>query len=286
MFLAVGHGQEGRVNNVQTLKERLSSLYDSENPTPWAAESLASAKLLSALHTIQQRDTFASKTLAKEAKEALGILRNCIVGGVSAAATSGARITPIKSPAQAAAGRILVPPGKKPSSAAPPVTVRITTAPRKPLSPKNNVSQPPKGTITPPRRQKKGCDDGHYPLERYRTTTADGDLSERLRTSRESLALLDTVACVLGIYEHTFLRISYLRFVKAITQGRLLEQFTLVCLDLAYEYQQLGKSGRVEAMFAQAEAAASNPDVNAETRILLLLRKAEHISSTGRANER
>lgn len=284
MYFVVEHGQNG-VKDVEDIAKRISTLCAGEKPAPWVAESSASAKLLFALYQIRRGDSSASKILAREAKEALAILRSSLLNEQNSSAISTSVDAIGKSAVEASGVRKAVPPGKKqPSAAARSKGPQVAMVPRKPLSPKSNVKQVSNRIVTPPRQNKRIEAENNFVGSQ--TDTMLYGLRERLQTSREALSLFDTTACVLSIFEHTFLRLAYLRLIKSVTQGNSAEPFVLVCLDLAYEYQQLGKYARAEAMLAQAQATANKADLSSEARVLLTLRKAEYLSHLGRTKER
>lgn len=282
MQLAVEYGEEGASGKVIELAERVITVCESETSAPWSAECLASSKLLSALDKIRMRDVNASKVLGTMAKEALALLRISLLADKAAVKSTdlpcnqeGKNST--KRPHLSTEAKLLrtAQQSKAPHSATAAATVR------KPLSPKAHIAQRAKETVTPPRNTKRDIVGDLVPP---RQATASKLRSPSV--SEDFIGLLDTIACVLGLFEHTFLRIGYLRFLKHLWQNCSAEHYVKVCIDLAHEYQQLGKQGRAEAMLSQAQAKATSGDVTGETRTLLMLRKAEHLALMGFGNER
>lgn len=283
MYLTVEHSQGAASNAIHDLGARLARTCASEQSALWKAELLASSKLLMALYKIRHRERLASKVLAKEAKEALAIIRTSLLaddvkdpGPVNPSGKSTANGITSRVPAARVKKQPLARNNSKSSA--------IATGHRKPLSPRSNAAQATHRVVTPPRHSNRDIES-----DRSAGCSADTAITksgQRLRVTRESFALFDITACVLGLFEHTFLRIGYLRLMKSICEEHSGERFVLVCLDLAFEYQQLGKFRRAKAMLAKAENAASTADLSAETRSLLMLRRAEQLSQMGSHKER
>lgn len=236
---------------------------------PWAAQYVGFAKLLCAMDKFRRGDPTASKYLAKQAKVALTILREAFFSNSLLEAT-GAQISLHGQTASCSDTP------KKPVAARP---ARTSTHPshiaRKPLSPKSAISNSANRIVTPPRKTNRGLD-GHSPPDHKLASS-----SCKLDNPLESLSLLETIAAVLGLYEHTFLRLGYLRLIKHLCIGYSADGFLKPCLELAGEYQSLGQWERAQDVLRQAQDIAAKGDLSDESRILLCLREAEIFSLRG-----
>lgn len=283
LFIAIQNADAGSRARIDELSMRITSLCNPTDGASWAARCSASAKLLCAVDLVRRRDPAASQTLAKQAKEALNMLRASLSLDSQSPPTLSDKsctqnIVQPSSKVQVPVKPVRSQPGRRLDAS------RQGAALRKPLSPKTSTSQRCSNITTPPRTTKREADERAVVSGLHideASTTVDG-----LRASEETLALLDTIACMLGVFEHSFLRLGYLRFQKHLCSSRSEERLVGICLDLAYEYQQLGQQRRAAEMMAQAEEIASKSDLSLETRTLLVLRKAEQLAYMGCENER
>lgn len=273
MHLAVSQIGSAAREETALLASQLQHLCSLNQPAAWSAQYLAFTKLLCAVDLVKKKDPAASKALAKQAKEALSILRlavsNTILEPEFDEATKPRSAQVIKN------GLSSVNPKRQTTSTHTRANARQLESTRKPLSPRSAAASSMNHNVTPPRKTNRNVE-GASALDRK-----PQKLLSKLENPRESLALLATVTSMLGFFEHTFLRLGYLRLLKHLYDGFSDDAFVRTCLELVTEYQYLGQTARAEAILSQAREKAANAGIRGESRVLLSLQEAEALAYQG-----
>lgn len=273
MHLAVSHIGSAAPEEITSLASQLQHLCSRNQPAAWSAQYLAFTKLLCAVDLVKKQDSAASKALAKQAKEALSILRLAVSNTVLQPQIDEG--TKLGSAQLIGNGLSSVHPKRQTTSTHTRANARQLEATRKPLSPRSAAAYSTNHNVTPPRKTNREAEGSSAP-DRKREK-----LLSKLENPRESLALLATVTSMLGFFEHTFLHLGYLRLLKHLYDGFCDDAFVRTCLDLVTEYQHLGQTARAEAILSQAREKAVNAGISGESRVLLSLQESETLAYQG-----
>lgn len=271
MHLAVSRPRDGASTcRAAELGARIISVCTAQESLSWATQYAALARLLLIINSVKRQDPTASKQMAKHAKEALSAFRSTLSFSNSISSPQG------QSADRESVRQTAHLENKKPAPLTSKLekahrTLETTVSTRKPLSPRRAASSSANRIVTPPRQKEKIPE---TPVKKQ----VLGTTFSQLQMPRETMSLLSTVASLLGLFEHTFLRLGYLRLLKNIYDSHSPENFIDICLELAAEYRKLGKLSRAHTMLAHAEYTATTWDLSVEARTMLLLRKAEHLA--------
>lgn len=245
-----------------------------------AKQYKAEANLCVALIIIRRREPQASKHLAKCSKAALPALL-ALVGPDSGRVSSGKQSRQVEAVQVYSPKKAVITSHGSPTYTK--ASKRSAAANRKPLLPKSQ--SPHNQERTPPRRGGTTTVDSTS-HETPSQSPASGSLPSWIEDIEELLILLNTIAALLGIYEHSFLRISYLNIVKYLSLKSYADLYCLACLDLAYEYQQVGKLERASQVVQALRDSRALERSTPSAAVRYGLQQAFHLAYIGCVKER